>query len=179
MSSEIVAKRYASALMDLTQKDSKLQAQIEEQLVAVVGLFDNKEIRKILASPVINPELLTAVFANVTQQLSTPEVLTQFLRVLIETRRIALLPAIKQAFHRLFLEGQNSVEATVVSAVKLDSAELEQIQAKIEAMLNKKVLIDTAIDKTILGGFVIKIDNNLIDMSLRTKLDNLTKFAVS
>jgi F0F1-type ATP synthase delta subunit len=46
-------------------------------------------------------------------------------------------------------------------------------------MLSKRVILTTEVDKSILGGFVIKIDNNLIDMSLKTKLDNMTKFAVS
>jgi len=179
MSSETVAKRYASALMNLTQNDQALQAKIEDQLASIVELFDHKDIRKIIASPIVSPEILKPVFTNITGQLSSPEILTQFIRVLVETRRIAVLPDIKKAFHALYLEAHGQVEATVVTAVALDPAELEQIQTKLEAMLQKKIVIATAIDKTILGGFVIKIDNNLIDMSLRTKLDNLTKFAVS
>lgn len=179
MSSEIVAKRYASALMDLTQKDPALQATIDELLESVLSLFADKEIKKVIASPIVNPELLKAVFANVNQQINAPEVLKQFIRVLIETRRIALIPEIKKAFHAQLMAAQGIVEATVVTTVALDAAELDQIKAKLEGMLKKKVVLATAIDKTILGGFVIKIDNSLIDMSLRTKLDNMTKFAVS
>lgn len=179
MSSEIVAKRYAAALMDLTHKDQALQAKLDDQLASILSLFEDKEIKKIIASPIVNTDLLKAVFANATQQINSPEVLKQFIRVLVETRRTALIPEIKKAFHAQLLEVQGSVEATVVTAVALDSAELDQVKAKLEGMLKKKVVLATTIDKTILGGFVIKIDNSLIDMSLRTKLDNMTKFAVS
>lgn len=179
MSSEIVAKRYASALMDLTQKDVSLQANIDEMLESILSLFADKEIKKVVSSPIVNPELLKAVFENVNAQVKAPEILKQFIRVLIETRRTALIPDIKKAFHAQLLEAQGSVEATVVTAVALDAAELGEIKTKLEGMLKKKVVLATAIDKTILGGFVIKIDNSLIDMSLRTKLDNMTKFAVS
>ena len=179
MSSEKIAKRYASALMELTHNDRELQAKIDGQLTAIIDLFSDKEIKKIIASPVVNPDVLTAVFNNVAQQLGAPEILKEFLRVLVDSRRAGILPEIKQAFHKQFMDAQWIVEATVVTAVGLDAAELEQIRVKLEGMLNKKILLGTAIDKSILGGFVIKIDNSLIDMSLRTKLDNMTKFAVS
>jgi ATP synthase F1 delta subunit len=179
MSSDKVATRYAAALMDLTKNDVALQSQIDEQLTAFLDLFNDKEVKKVIASPIVSPDLLTAVFANVTGQLKSPEVLKQFVRVLIETRRTALLPAIKEAFHKQLLTAQGSVEATVVTAVALDQSELDGIKAKLEGLLSKKILLSTQIDKSILGGFVIKIDNSLIDMSLKTKLDNMTKFAVS
>lgn len=179
MSSEIVAKRYASALMDLTKTDPTLQAQIDDLFESILSLFADKEIKKVISSPIVNPELLKAIFANVNEQIKAPEVLKQFIRVLIETRRTALIPEIKKAFHAQLMTAQGFVEATVVTTVALDAAELDQIKANLEGKLKKKVVLATAIDKTILGGFVIKIDNSLIDMSLRTKLDNMTKFAVS
>jgi F-type H+-transporting ATPase subunit delta len=179
MSSNKVATRYAAALMDLTKGDIALQGQLDQQLHAIIDLYNDKEVKKVIASPIVNPELLTAVFANVTGQMKSPEILKQFIRVLVDTRRTAILPEISEAFHKQFLTAQGSVEATVVTAVALDQAELDGIKEKLSGLLNKKILLSTQIDKSILGGFVIKIDNSLIDMSLRTKLDNMTKFAVS
>ncbi|MBC7661786.1 MAG: ATP synthase F1 subunit delta [Chitinophagaceae bacterium] len=179
MSSEKIASRYASALMELTKGDAAVQAKIDSQLTSILDLFADKEIKKVIASPIVNTELMSAVFKNVADQIGAPEILKQFFRVLVDARRTAIIPEIKQAFHKQFLESQGQVEATAITAVQLDAGELDQIKAKLEGMLNKKVLLTTQIDKSILGGFVIKIDNNLIDMSLRTKLDNMTKFAVS
>ena len=179
MSAEKISRRYAAALMDLTDKDLALQVELDNHLTALLELFADKEIRKVIASPIVNMDLMNAVFQNVTGQLKSPEILKQFLRVLVEAHRTALIPGIKEAFHSLLLELQGNAEATVISAIPLDSTEIESIRAKLEGMLDKKIILETKIDKSILGGFVIKIDNSLIDMSLRTKLDNMTKFAVS
>ncbi len=179
MSAEKIAKRYAAALMSLTGGDKALQGQFENQLTAIKELFEQKEIKKIIASPIVNPELLKSVFENVATQLKANDVMKQFLKLLVEKRRTAVLPEIADAFHKLYLESQGQTEATVVTAVKLENSELEEIQAKVEKLVGKRVILSTQIDKSILGGFVIKIDNSLIDMSLKTKLDNMTKFAVS
>lgn len=179
MSSEKIAKRYAKALMSLSNGDRALQTRFDEQLSAINELFNDKEIRKVISSPIVNPELLQAVFDNVATQVKATDALKQFIRILVDTRRTAVIPEIASAFHKLYLAEQGQTEATVVTAVALDAKELEDIQSKIEGMLSTRVILSTEIDKSILGGFVIKIDNNLIDMSLKTKLDNMTKFAVS
>ena len=179
MSAEKIAKRYASALMTLSNGDRALQTRFEEQLAAIKELFNDKEITKVIASPIVNPELLKSVFDNVSNQVQATDALKQFLRILVENRRTAILPEIADAFHKLYLEAQGQIEAKVITAVALEPKELQDIQSKVEGMLGKRVILSTEIDKSILGGFVIKIDNSLIDMSLRTKLDNMTKFAVS
>ncbi|RZA24916.1 MAG: ATP synthase F1 subunit delta [Proteobacteria bacterium] len=179
MSSEKIAKRYAKALMSLANGDQALQGRFDEQLAAIEELFQDKEVRKVISSPIVNPDLLKAVFDNVSAQIGASDVLKQFINLLVETRRTAVLPEIAAAFHKLYLTELGQTEATVVTAVALEPKEFEEIQAKVEEMLGKRVILSTQIDKSILGGFVIKIDNNLIDMSLRTKLDNMTKFAVS
>lgn len=179
MSSEKVAKRYASALMALSNGDTALQSRFDEQLAAISELFQNKEIKSVIASPVVSSDVLHAVFDNVSEQVKATDALKQFLKLLVEGRRTAILPEIAAAYHKLYLHAQGVTEAKVITAVALEPKELEEIKSKVEGMLSKRVNLSTEIDKSILGGFVIKIDNNLIDMSLRTKLDNMTKFAVS
>ena len=179
MSSEKIARRYAKALMSLSNGDRALQTRFDEQLAAINELFNDKEIRKVISSPIVNPELLQAVFDNVATQVKATDALKQFIRILVDTRRTAVIPEIASAFHKLHLAELGQTEAKVVTAVALEPKELEDIQSKIESMLSTRVILSTEIDKSILGGFVIKIDNNLIDMSLKTKLDNMTKFAVS
>lgn len=179
MSSEKIAKRYAKALMSLSGGDRALQSRFDEQLAVIADLFNDKKINSIISSPIVNADLLKAVFDNVASQVQATTALKNFLSTLVSERRTAVLPEIATAFHRLLLAEQGETEATVVTAVELEPRELEEIKAKVEGMLGKRVTLSTQVDKSILGGFVIKIDNSLIDMSLKTKLDNMTKFAVS
>lgn len=179
MSSEKIASRYAKALMTLSDGDRGLQSRFDEQLQAISELFSDRAIRQIISSPIVNPTILHAVFENITAQVKANNTLKQFIHVLVDARRTEVIPEIASAFHKLCLTEQGQTEATVVTAIALEPKELEEIQSKIEGMLSTRVILSTEIDKSILGGFVIKIDNNLIDMSLKTKLDNMTKFAVS
>jgi F-type H+-transporting ATPase subunit delta len=174
-----IATRYAISLLALTKADAALQDQIDQNLFEISTLYDNKALKKVLASPVVNASLFKEVFDNATTQLKSPVLLKEFLRAVIGANRISIIPEISEAFHSLLLKERGIVEATVVTAVPLDESEFKDIQAKVESLLHKKVTLNAQIDKSILGGFVIRIDNSLLDMSLKTKLDNMTKFAVS
>lgn len=179
MSAGKIAHRYAVSLLSLTNGDKALQDQVDQNLSEMSKLYEDKALKKVLASPVVNPSLLKEVFENAANQLKSPPLLREFLRAIVGANRSSFLPEIGEAFHSLLQKERGIVEATVVTAVALDQGEFDEIRAKVEGLLQKKVTLNTQIDKSILGGFVIRIDNSLLDMSLKTKLDNMTKFAVS
>lgn len=179
MSAGKISQRYAISLLNLTNGEKNLQDQVDQNLFEISKLYDNKALKKVIASPVVNPSLLKEVFDNAVGQLNSPPLLREFLRTIISANRSSILPEISQAFHDLLQKERGIVEATVVTAVALDQGEFDEIRAKVESLLQKKVSLSSQIDKSILGGFVIRIDNSLLDMSLKTKLDNMTKFAVS
>jgi ATP synthase F1 delta subunit len=179
VSAEKIAHRYAAALLTLTQGQNDVQDKIINDLAAMAQLYDDKAIRKIIASPIVNPELLQSVFNNVTGQLQSPDVLKRFLGTLIENKRTALLPVLAQDFKHQVQKSRGIVDAIVTSAVALNENELKDIRSKLEGMLGKRVNLLPNVDKSILGGFEIRIDNSVLDMTLKTKLEHMTKFAVS
>jgi ATP synthase F1 delta subunit len=82
-------------------------------------------------------------------------------------------------FEELLLERNNTVKATVTSVVALTEADLASVSAKIEEIVGKKVLVEQVVDTSILGGLVVRVGNNILDLSLRNKLDTMTKTAIS
>lgn len=179
MSAEKIAHRYAAALMTLTEGQTDVQDKIINDLAAMAQLYDDKAIRKIIASPIVNPELLQSVFNNVADQLKSSEVLRRFTSTLIENKRTALLPELALDFKRQVQKSRGIVDATVTAAVPLNDGELKDIRTKLESMLGKRVNLLQNADKSILGGFEIRIENSVLDMTLKTKLEHMTKFAVS
>jgi ATP synthase F1 delta subunit len=179
VSAEKITHRYSAALLSLTQGQNDVQDKIISDLAAIGQLYDDKAIRKVIASPIVNPELLQSVFNNVADQLKTSDVLKRFIGTLIESKRTALLPEIAQDFKRQVQKSRGIVDAIVTAAVALNESEVKDIRTKLESMLSKRVNLIQNVDKSILGGFEIRIDNSVLDMTLKTKLEHMTKFAVS
>ena len=179
MSAEKIANRYAAALLSMTQGQASAQDSLAAALSEIASLYENKEIKKILASPIVSPQLLRDVFAYAEQRLQSEAVLGKFLNLLVESRRTSLIPAIARAFRQRLQQQSGVVDAVLTTAVALDAVEEDAIRVRLEEMLAKKVQLQTRIDKTILGGFVVRVENSLLDLSLKTKLDNMTKMAVS
>jgi len=179
VSAEKIAHRYTTALLSLTQGQTDVQDKIVSDLAAMGQLYENKAIRKIIASPIVNPELLQSVFNNVTDQLQSTDILKRFIGTLIENKRTALLPELAEDFKRQVQRSRGIVDAIVTAAVALNESEVKDIRTKLEAMLGKRVNLILNEDKSILGGFEIRIDNSILDMTLKTKLEHMTKFAVS
>jgi ATP synthase F1 delta subunit len=179
VSAEKIAHRYTTALLSLTHGQIDVQDKIVSDLAAMVRLYEHNDIRKIIASPIVNPELLQSVFNNVTDQLQASDILKKFVGTLIESKRTALLPVLAEDFKHQVQKSRGIVDATVTAAVILNDIEVEDIRTKLETMLGKRVNLIVNVDKSILGGFEIKIDNSILDMTLKTKLEQMTKFAVS
>jgi F-type H+-transporting ATPase subunit delta len=179
VSAEKIAHRYSAALLSLTEGQNDVQDKIISDLEAMAQLYQDKAIRKVIASPIVNADLLKSVFSNITGQLQSADILRKFVGTLIESKRTALLPELAEDFKRQVQKSRGIVDATVTAAVALNETEVQDIRTKLEGMLGKRVNLIQAVDKSILGGFAIRIDNSVLDMTLKTKLEHMTKFAVS
>ena len=179
MSAEKIAHRYTTALLSLTEGQKDVQDKIVHDLAEMAKLYENKEIRKVMGSPIVKTELLQEVFTNLTQQLQSNDLLRRFLNTLIQAKRTPLIPEIASSFKHIVQKSRGIVDASVTAAVALHADEVKDIRTKLEAMLGKQVNLDLQVDSSILGGFVIRIENSVLDMTLKTKLEHMTKFAVS
>jgi|SRR5690606_6835630 F-type H+-transporting ATPase subunit delta len=97
----------------------------------------------------------------------------QFLAVLAENRRLALLPEIAGLYDQLRADAERVVKATVTSAQPLAAEELEKLRASLRKRFGREVELSTAVDESLIGGAVIDTGDVVIDGSLRTKLARL------
>jgi F-type H+-transporting ATPase subunit delta len=96
-----------------------------------------------------------------------------FLAVLADNRRLALMPEIAGLFDQLKAEAEKVVKATVTSAQPLDAAALDQLRASLRKRFGQDVELTAAIDAALIGGAVIDAGDVVIDGSIRTKLARL------
>jgi len=167
-----VAKRYTKALFELAQERQMLD-KVEKDMEEIRKLIDESDdFREFLANPLITEsakqEIVRELFADRIQPLTL-----QFLELLTEKRRIAILPAVVEQFREMLLEYQHILEGELISAVPLEKKQFESIKKHLENMLGQTVTLQSKIQPEIIGGFVVRIQDMVIDNSIRLQLNKL------
>ena len=120
-----------------------------------------------------NPKLTQADAATLLSPDGAGELFGNFIALLFDNRRLALLPEIAGLYDELRFEAERVVKAKVTSAVILPLAEMEKIEAALKRRFGRDVEIETAIDESLIGGAVIDAGDVVIDGSLKGKLGRL------
>jgi F-type H+-transporting ATPase subunit delta len=170
-----LAGRYATALFQLARDERQLET-VGASLAALRdGLRDSSELRELTTSPLIGrDEALKAVKA-VAASMGLDAITGNFLGVLAQNRRLSQLPSVIRFFNLLAAEDRGETTAEVVSAHPLDDDQVATLKSNLKSRIGRDVAVDLTVDPTILGGLVVKIGSQMIDGSIRTKLNNLAQ----
>jgi len=163
-----LARPYARAAFSLARDAGALPAWSDALAFAarvaadpqVAGLLGNPKLTQADAATLLAPEGANALFGN-------------FLGLLFDNRRLALLPEIAGLYDELRFEAERVVKARVTSAVALPAGELETIKAALSRRFGREVEIETAVDAELIGGAVIDAGDVVIDGSIKGKLGRL------
>ncbi len=171
----ITAKNYAESLMQVGKDGVMSYDAILSDLNNIKEIISSsKELVDVMENPAISVknknEILNSVFSN---QINPK--LINFLKVLIEKNRFDELNQIIAAFSSDVDEINNIKRVEVVSAVEVSDDRKQRLIEKLQNKLQKTVIANWVLDDSIIGGLVIRIDDNIIDNSLRNKLENLSK----
>jgi|DewCreStandDraft_2_1066082.scaffolds.fasta_scaffold10926_5 F-type H+-transporting ATPase subunit delta len=173
-----VARRYAQALFSLAQEKQRDPQQWLEALRLVARLADDPEVHALLDAPKVP---LAEKRRVVEEALADFDPLCRnFVYVLIERHRFepAFVHAVVDEFERLVLAAQGVVVATVQTAVDLTDEEKERLARRLETLVGKRVVLRHQVNPRILGGVVVRIDDQLIDASVAGRLAALRQHLV-
>ncbi len=170
-----VARRYARALLEAAAgaDTDRLSAQLES-LTALVR--ERAELRAFIDDPTYTRAQQHAVLDVLIRQLPIDaEPLPRFLRLLVDRRRLGSLSDITRQFRDLADERAGRIRGRVVSATALSPETLQQLQKALEAVTHARVLLETEVDPTVLGGVSAQVGSVLYDGTLRTGLDEIRR----
>lgn len=170
-----LAGRYASALYDLAS-DAGSVAAVESNLAALTAaLSESGDLKALVTSPLISRADGAKAIAAVASAMKLDGLTTRFLGVLADNRRLADLPAMIRAFGAIAAAHRGEVTAEVTTAHPLEPAQLAEIGKQLKARVGRDVTISAQTDPAILGGLVVKLGSQLIDASIRTRLNTLAQ----
>ena len=168
-----LAGRYASALFDLARDEKQIDAVSRSLETLNQALADSREFDELVISPLVGREDAGKAFAAVAQQLGLDPITTNFVGVLARNGRKAELRNVIKAFRKLAANHRGETTAEVVTAHPLQGDQIEKLKSQLRGRAGRDVTIDTRVDPNILGGVVVKLGSQMIDASLRTKLNRL------
>lgn len=181
-----IARPYARAAFELASEAKDLAAW-SEALAAAQEVLADGQADRFLGNPALNNEqkltFLNEVFATVAGNASIlaggNEHGNNFLKLLLEYGRVAVLPEIAEHFEALKAEIENTVDVTVTSAAPLSAAQQQSVAAALKERLGRDVNLSTEIDENLIGGAVIRAGDVVIDGSLRARLEGLSNALIA
>ena len=165
--------RYATALFELAEAGRTIDT-VEASLAKVRAALDQSDDFKALTtSPVVAREAAGKAVLSTADELGVDPVTKNFLGVLAQNRRLAELPAIIRAFRGLAARHRGEVTAEVTSAHALTDDQVVELKQQLRQRVGREVSVDLSVDPALLGGLVVRIGSQMIDSSIRTRLNSL------
>jgi F-type H+-transporting ATPase subunit delta len=178
---EGVASKYAEAILELAAGNSTagLDEMVGKDLESISQTMQKSpDLRMLLGHPSIPSEekraFLVTLFAKKVNDLTL-----RLLELLNDKRRLDLLPQIASKYHAFLNERKHIVTAKLVCSDPLGDKSLADIKARLGEHLGKKLDLDVSVDPSLLGGFLLKLGDQVIDGSIKAKLRAIEKTLLS
>ncbi len=168
----IVAQRYAFSFYEVGLETDELDAMFEE-VKALADIFaENTDFFKLLTIPSVAKNEKDALIAEVFEGKLSVHTLN-FIRLLTEKGRMNNFPLIKEEFKKLYYQKKNIKEVEAVTAIPLKDELFQKLKAKLEQITGKDVLLTNRVDPSVLGGVLLKMDDDQTDGSVIARLNSL------
>jgi len=174
MSYTKITIRYAAAFFDLAEEKGVVENAFNDMLLLGDICTSNRDFVLMLQNPVIHAEkktkVITAIFGTSVNKMSL-----SFMSLMIRKRRERYLPSIAEAFTDLYKASKGIKTAYVTTAVELASKERAGVLEILRKLTDKKIDLVEKINKTLIGGFIVNLDDFQVDQSISTKVKKLKK----
>ena len=173
MISSNIAKRYARAFFEIAGEEKRYEEYYGEMSRFSAVLQANRNLSEFLANPVFDQRDQKAVLESVLEKVPVSPLTANFLKLLVDKRRINILPDIQGCYRELMDIALMKVRVTVKTAFPLTGETSARLQNGLERLTDRKVEMIVLEDRSLLGGVVVRVGDTLYDGSVRTQLNNI------
>lgn len=172
MANQRLASRYAKAMLGLATEQNVVDAVYVSVKELEENLSSSNDFKAFFRNPVIDKSKKIAVFDAIDNG-RFHKVLSGFIHLLISRGRESFVHEILLEFEQQVLKLKGIVKAHITSAAPLNESTIKTLEEKIKAMGGAEVVTTHEVDKSLLGGFTVRIDDKLLDNSVKRKLSLL------
>lgn len=171
---KLVGKRYAEALFEAGLELDKLE-KFKEDIENISKVLEvETDLQKVLNHPKISKDekkdLLTSIFKG-----KVSEEILNFLFVIVDKRREGSLIEISKEFEELFNEHNNILKVTAITAIDMDNKVKNKLVQVLSNKTNKTIKLNNIVDRDIIGGVLLRVENKVIDGTIKGQLQSIEK----
>jgi len=174
MAASRVALRYARALFHTSEETGDTES-VQRELQDMLSLIETSEalsafLDRVTLSSSNQDAVVTALFKD-----RASKSVMRFMRFLVKRRRLPILPDVCEAYDILYRESRNILIAHITSAFPLRDDQVEAIKRKMHERYSKHIECTVNTDTALLGGFVIRVLDQVYDLSIFGELEGLRR----
>ncbi len=167
-----LARPYAEAVFRLAQGENDLTGW-SSRVSTLAAIVSDEQVQRLNADPAVMADRVAGLIIDVAGA-SLGERGANFVKVLAENDRLSLLPEISTQFETLKANAEGTLEATITSAQELTQAQIDELVAGLKTKFNRAVNVQVAVDAELIGGAVIAIGDQVIDGSVKGRLQRMS-----
>lgn len=168
-----LAGRYALALFQLARDGKALDSVAASLATLKAAMAESADLRALTQSPLVGRDAAARAIEAVGGTLGLDSLTSRTLGVLAQNRRLAQIPAVIRAFDTLLSAHKGETRAEVTSAFPLTKTQQTALAKQLKARTGRDMALDLAVDPAIMGGLIVKMGSQMIDSSIRTRLNKL------
>jgi F-type H+-transporting ATPase subunit delta len=168
-----IARRYASALYQVSTESANSEAIAKELGDVATVAAESDEVRRFLGHPLVSREEKSAFLERVFPEVS--ETMQNFLELVVRNRRETYLEWICREFVDIQAEAEGQIQVEVRTAHALDEKDTKRLSERLQQVLHHPVQLTERIDPELMGGLRIETDGRVLDATIRARLDELRK----
>lgn len=173
MATAEIVEPYAQALMAIATEHDLVDTIGDDMAQILELLKSSEELRQFITNPIIKPPTKKAVLAQLLEG-QVHDYSFRFLGLLTDRGRILFLGDVCVQYQALLRQLKNIALAQVTSAVELNDAQKDQIRDRVKGFTNANdVELDIQVDRDLIGGVIIRVGSQVLDVSLRGQLRRL------
>ena len=170
-----LAGRYATALFGLARDEQQIDAVSRSLDTIEAAMAESADFKALVSSPLIGRAEAGKAVRALVSTLGLDPITARFLGVLADNGRLLETKAVIGTFRKLAADERGETTAEVTSAYPLNDQQVVRLKSNLKARLGRDVAIDARVDPNLLGGLVVRLGSQMIDASIRTKLNNLAQ----
>jgi F-type H+-transporting ATPase subunit delta len=173
VTNQILAKRYAKALLTLGREDGNYE-KYGEELDQFVAVWDSEpEFADAVSNPLYAKENRKVICSAVVDKMEFSPVFKSLVDLMIEKNRLGIISEVRSFYQKLLDELANLSRAKVTSATPLSEEAVDSIKASLEKATGSSVIMEMEVDPELIGGVVARVGDLVLDGSVRSQLASI------
>lgn len=169
---KLVSKTYSEALFEVALEENKVDMFLDEMNFVNETFKMHPEFFELFKTPLVKGDEKKKIIEEVFGDKISNE-MNNFLKIIIDKRRGHFIDQIKWEYEKAVNKHKGIVRATAITAVPLSDKDKTILQNKLSTITGKTVKLSNEIDKTVIGGILIKIGDKVIDGTIKSRLEEM------